>query len=112
MTRNKILKLFRKFHKWPGIVITLFVILFSISGIFMNHRGLISAIDINRSWLPADYSYENWNKGAVKSVFQLSPDSALVYGNPGNAPPPAPAAGRAAVGRRAPAPARQAAGGW
>ena len=83
MTKNKILKLFRKFHKWPGIVITLFVIFFSISGIFMNHRGLISSIDINRSWLPADYSYENWNKGAVKSVFQLGTDSALVYGNIG-----------------------------
>ena len=83
MTKNKILKLFRKFHKWPGIVITLFVILFSISGIFMNHRGLISSIDINRTWLPDDYSYENWNKGAVKSVFLLNTDSALVYGNIG-----------------------------
>lgn len=83
MTKNKILKILRKFHKWPGIVITLFVILFSISGIFMNHRGLISAIDIKRSFLPDDYSYQNWNKGAVKSVSQWSPDSALVYGNIG-----------------------------
>lgn len=83
MTRNKILKTLRKFHKWPGIVITLFVILFSISGIFMNHRSLISAIDIKRSILPDEYSYQNWNKGAVKSVFLLSADSALVYGNVG-----------------------------
>ena len=83
MTKNSILKKLRKFHKWPGIVITLFVILFSLSGIFMNHRDLISAIDINRSLLPEEYSYQNWNKGAVKSVFQLSPDSALVYGNIG-----------------------------
>jgi hypothetical protein len=83
MSTNTILKKLRKFHKWPGIVITLFVILFSLSGIFMNHRDLISAIDIKRSLLPEDYSYQNWNKGAVKSVFQLSPDSALVYGNIG-----------------------------
>jgi len=83
MTRNKILKTLRKFHKWPGIVITLFVILFSVSGIFMNHRSLFSSIDISRSWLHADYSYQNWNKGAVKSVCWLSPDSALVYGNIG-----------------------------
>ena len=83
MTRNKLLSIFRKFHKWPGIVITLFVILFSLSGIFMNHRDLISAIDINRSFLPKDYSYQNWNKGAVKSVCQLGGDSALVYGNIG-----------------------------
>ncbi|HEX7585517.1 MAG TPA: PepSY-associated TM helix domain-containing protein [Prolixibacteraceae bacterium] len=83
MTRNKILKKLRKFHKWPGIVITLFVILFSLSGILMNHRSGISAIDIKRSLLPAEYSYLNWNKGAVKSVCQLTPDSALVYGNVG-----------------------------
>lgn len=83
MTRNSILKKLRKLHKWPGIVITLFVILFSLSGIFMNHRDLISAIDVNRSILPEEYSYQNWNKGAVKSVCQLSVDSALVYGNIG-----------------------------
>ena len=83
MTKNSILKKLRKFHKWPGIVITLFVILFSLSGIFMNHRELISSIDINRSLLPNDYSYQNWNKGAVKSVCLLGADSALVYGNIG-----------------------------
>jgi uncharacterized iron-regulated membrane protein len=83
MTKNKILKTLRKFHKWPGIVITMFVILFSFSGILMNHRSLISSIDINRSLLPAEYSYQNWNKGAVKSVCQLGADSALVYGNIG-----------------------------
>ena len=83
MTKNKILAKLRKFHKWPGNVITLFLILFSVSGILMNHRGLISGIDINRSLLPEDYSYQNWNKGAVKSVCQLSEDSALVYGNIG-----------------------------
>jgi hypothetical protein len=83
MTNNSIVKKLRKFHKWPGIVITLFVILFSLSGIFMNHRDLISAVDIKRSFLPEDYSYQNWNKGAVKSVCQLGSDSALVYGNVG-----------------------------
>lgn len=83
MTKSSILKKLRKFHKWPGIAITLFVILFSLSGIFMNHRELISPIDVNRKILPAEYSYQNWNKGAVKSVCQLGGDSALVYGNIG-----------------------------
>ncbi|HEY3373318.1 MAG TPA: PepSY-associated TM helix domain-containing protein [Prolixibacteraceae bacterium] len=83
MTKNNILRKLRKFHKWPGIVITLFVILFCISGILMNHRSLISGIDLKRSVLPKDYSYQNWNKAAVKSVCQLSEDSALVYGNIG-----------------------------
>jgi hypothetical protein len=83
MTRNKILGKLRKFHKWPGIVITQFVILFSFSGIFMNHRSMISGVDIKRSLLPNEYSYQNWNKAAVKSVCQISADSSLVYGNIG-----------------------------
>lgn len=83
MKKSKILGKLRKFHKWPGIVITLFVILFSVSGIFMNHREWFSGIDISRNILPDDYSYQNWNKAAVKSVCQLSQDSALVYGNIG-----------------------------
>ncbi len=83
MTKNKILGKLRKFHKWPGIVITLFVILFTVSGIFMNHRSLISGVDIRRSLLPSEYSYQNWNKAAVKSICQISTDSSLVYGNIG-----------------------------
>ncbi len=83
MSKNKILKKLRKYHKWPGIAITLFVILFTVSGIFMNHRSLISSIDMNRSLLPSGYSYQNWNKGAVKSACLLGSDSALVYGNIG-----------------------------
>lgn len=71
------------FHKWPGIVITLFVIQFTSSGILMNHRNLISGIDLNRSLLPEDYSYQNWNKAAVKSVCLINEDSSLVYGNIG-----------------------------
>ncbi len=83
MTKSKILGKFRMFHKWPGIAITLFVAMFSLSGILMNHRAAISSVDLKRSMLPAGYSYQTWNKGAVKSVCLVSPDSVLVYGNIG-----------------------------
>jgi len=83
MNRKSILKKLRKFHKWPGIVITLFVILFTLSGILMNHRNLISSVDVNRSVLPENFEYRNWNNAAVKSVCLLAGDSALVYGNIG-----------------------------
>ena len=49
----------------------------------MNHRNLISGIDIPRSFLHEEYSYQNWNKAAVKSACQLGGDSILVYGNIG-----------------------------
>lgn len=83
MNRNSILKKLRKFHKWPGIVITLFVILFSLSGILMNHRNLISSVDVSRSVLPENFEYRNWNNAAVKSACMIGADSALVYGNIG-----------------------------
>ncbi len=83
MTKNNLLKKLRKLHKWPGIVITLFVVLFSLSGILMNHRDLISSVDIGRNVLPKNFRYNNWNNGAVKSICLLGSDSALVYGNIG-----------------------------
>lgn len=83
MSKNRLLKTLRKYHKWPGIVITIFVMLFTLSGILMNHRSLISSIDVSRSILPKDFRYQNWNNAVVKSVCQLSADSSLIYGNIG-----------------------------
>lgn len=80
---GKSLRIFRKFHKWPGIAITLFVILFASSGIVMNHRNWFSSVEVNRSWLHKSYEYNNWNLAAVKSVCYLNGDSALIYGNIG-----------------------------
>lgn len=83
MSKNSLLKKLRKYHKWPGIVITLFVILFTTSGIFMNHRSWIASVDVSRSLLPDNFKYHNWNNAAVNSVCQLSADSSLIYGNIG-----------------------------
>lgn len=57
--------------------------MFSLSGILLNHRKLISAIDINRKYLPTRYHYKNWNNAAVKSTVNISADSILIYGNIG-----------------------------
>ena len=77
------MKFFIKSHKWIGIFASLFIIVFSISGIFLNHRQAISSLDVSRSILPETYSYTNWNNSAIKGTFRLSPDSILVYGGSG-----------------------------
>ena len=74
---------FKKYHKWISIVFTLFIVLFSVSGIILNHRELLSGTDVNRKLLPAQYEYNNWNNAAVKSTLKLSKDSILIYGNIG-----------------------------
>jgi hypothetical protein len=77
------IQFFRKYHKWISVVFTLFIILFAVSGIILNHRKLLSGIDVNRKLLPDEYAYKNWNNAAVKSTLKLSNDSILIYGNIG-----------------------------
>ena len=74
---------FKKYHKWLGIIVTLFILLFAFSGIVLNHRELLSSVDVSRSVLPDEYEIVNWNNAAVKGTERLSPDSILIYGNIG-----------------------------
>jgi hypothetical protein len=70
-------------HKWVSIVLSLFVLLFAISGIVLNHRNWFSATDVNRNFLPKDYRYNNWNLAAVRGSVQKDNDEILIYGNIG-----------------------------
>jgi len=74
---------FKKYHKWPGIFIALFAFFFAVSGILLNHRNLISSIDIPRKWMPPGYQYKNWNLAGVRSSLSVGDDSLLIYGNIG-----------------------------
>jgi hypothetical protein len=49
----------------------------------MNHRELLSGIDVGRNWMADEYRYQNWNNAAVKSYLHLGGDSVLIYGNIG-----------------------------
>lgn len=80
---NKWLKFFKKWHRWPGVIMGLFFILWAISGVVMNHRQLFSPLDINRKFLPEEHRYKNWNNAAVKSGVSIGKDSILIYGNIG-----------------------------
>jgi hypothetical protein len=73
----------KKYHKWPGILVALFALLFALSGIILNHRNLISNVDISRKWMPPGYQYKNWNLAAVRSSLTVGDDSLLIYGNIG-----------------------------
>ena len=73
----------KKYHKWPGILVALFALLFASSGILLNHRNLISNVDISRKWMPPGYQYKNWNLSGVRSSLSFGDDSLLIYGNIG-----------------------------
>ncbi|MDR1200269.1 MAG: PepSY domain-containing protein [Tannerellaceae bacterium] len=73
----------KKWHKWLGLLFAVFMFLFALSGIFLNHRRAISSLDLPRSVMGSAYGYDNWNQGAVRGGFKLSPDSILLYGGNG-----------------------------
>jgi hypothetical protein len=77
------IKFFKKYHKWLGIVFGLIILTYVFSGIILNHRETLSFIGVNRKLLPKQYRYQNWNNAAVKSTLKIAPDSILVYGNIG-----------------------------
>ncbi len=74
--------LLRKFHKWAGLLVAFFIIIFSVSGVILNHRNFFSPFSVSRSWMPQEYQYKNWNNAAVKSACETS-DGVLIYGNIG-----------------------------
>lgn len=77
------IKRLKKYHKWPALIISFVLIYVALSGILMNHRDLISGVDINRNLLPKEYQYKNWNLAALKGSQIISKDSILIYGNIG-----------------------------
>lgn len=72
-----------RWHKWLGLFFTLFILVFALSGIFLNHRRALSTVDIPRSWLPQSYQYSNWNNASIKGSLKLSTDSILLFGGSG-----------------------------
>lgn len=69
-----------KIHKWVGLPATVFILIFCLSGIILNHRSIFSGIDVNRNFLPQAYHIHNYNNGIVKGTQLLNGDSVLAYG--------------------------------
>ncbi|PIF05338.1 MAG: iron-regulated protein [Draconibacterium sp.] len=77
------IKFLKKYHNRIGIIVSVFLLLFAISGIILNHRQMFSSYDVSREHLPGNYRFKNWNLAAVKKSDPIGKDSCLVYGNIG-----------------------------
>lgn len=73
----------KSFHKWAGVILTIFILLFCISGVILNHRAAFSGSDISRSLLPKSYHLNQYNNGSVKGTLALDGDRVLAFGNVG-----------------------------
>src|SRR5690554_1351555 len=83
ITMKKNWLLYYKLHRWPGLILSFFLLYFGITGIFLNHRETFSGVDVRRQALPKAYHYDNWNNAAIKGQLNLGGDSLLLYGSIG-----------------------------
>ncbi len=72
-----------KQHKWAGIIVSLFFIVFCVSGVLLNHRYAIRHADVSRRWLPSRYEYKDWNGGLLRGSIGVGNGAVLVYGGGG-----------------------------
>ena len=70
----------KKYHRWFGLVLSVFMLVFCVSGIILNHRQLFADYDVSRSILPPAYHIQNFNNGVIKGSIKASDDSVLAYG--------------------------------
>ena len=90
MARLKYNFTWKKYHRWFGLVLSVFMLVFCVSGIILNHREAFSGCEVSRKWLPASYHIKNFNNGVVKgtvvknsgslAISEGFSDSILVYG--------------------------------
>ena len=90
MARLKYNFTWKKYHRWLGLVLSVFMLVFCVSGIILNHREAFSGCEVSRKWLPASYRIKNFNNGVVKgtvvkksaahSLSSENCDSVLAYG--------------------------------
>lgn len=90
MARLKYNFTWKKYHRWFGLVLSVFMLVFCVSGIILNHREAFSGCEVSRKWLPASYHIKNFNNGVMKgtvvknsgslAISEGFSDSILVYG--------------------------------
>lgn len=90
MARLKYNFTWKKYHRWLGLVLSVFMLVFCVSGIILNHREVFSGCEVSRKWLSASYHIKNFNNGVVKgtvvkksaahSLSSENCDSVLAYG--------------------------------
>ena len=71
-----------KHHKWFGLILGFFLIMFSLSGLVLNHPMLFSEVNVSRAILPSNYQYQQWNKGLLRGSIAWN-KRVLLYGNGG-----------------------------
>jgi len=75
-------KLFKKskwIHKYLGLVVLVFLMWMSITGIILNHPDIIEKYSVNKAFVPKSYHPKNWNRSTMKGIVIDKNNSAILY---------------------------------
>ena len=75
-------KTWLKHHRYFGLVLAFFILMFCVSGIVLNHPELFARMELSRGVLPDSYRYKQWNNGLLRGTEKWQ-GKVLVYGNCG-----------------------------
>lgn len=73
----------RRWHRWLGIPLCLLLFLSALSGILLNHRDLLSRVNVPRALLPGSYDYTRWSAGLGRGVLTRGQTAHYIYGQDG-----------------------------
>lgn len=69
-------------HRWSGIVSAFVLLMFSLSGVVLNHRDWFDSVEVSRKVLPPWYEFKDWNGGLLRGTIAYG-DSVLIFGGNG-----------------------------
>ena len=75
----------RWIHKYAGLILVLFLMWMSISGIILNHPQLFAPISVPHALIPPTYKINNWNRSSLIGLVysKQNPDVLYLYGKKG-----------------------------
>jgi hypothetical protein len=76
---NKLFKKSKWLHKYLGLLLILFLMWESISGIILNHPELVANISVPGLLVPEHYHIKNWNRSSLIKLLYSKKDSNQVY---------------------------------
>lgn len=80
---KKSYKISRWLHKYPGLLLLIFLAWMSVSGVLLNHPVVIRSASVPKSIVPKQYHPENWNRSAMKGIVYTDSNTFYTYGNQG-----------------------------
>lgn len=78
MTR-RIFKMSKGIHKWLGLMLILFLVWMSASGILLNHPEWIAGLSVPGWLVPPQYFPENWNRSALIDLTYAADSPDILY---------------------------------